>query len=561
MQNTTSALSFLGNSTIQLRLELGTIDQASQTTVIPDGETIDGYHYVNGQAVGRVGGLNGEYFLGFDKMNDSPIADLFDVSDRGGVLAADVDTLGRWIVTVNGVQVGLEDVSRKTHILDTARTDVWAFDFSTTENVFLNLSTPLEEGDVVRVRFGDSDFRFVAGTYAPEDTITEAIHVNLKGFDPDDAQKIAYLSSWNGWQVDGSLTDDGRTVPMEFEAGTRWQVVNSDTGRVVQRGVIEMGTPADQPQSFSHNYQGTDVWEIDFSSLDTAGTYHIVVDGVGRSNDFELSDHHWDDVFELGMSGFYHQRSGTALTEPYTDWERPRSFHPEDGFVIHQSTVKISDGSMGYDLTKPDVFTLLAGSETGEIVEDAWGGWHDAGDWDRRTPHIETTRKMMELWELSPEYQEISSLSIPESGDGIPDVLNEALWTLDFFKRLQGADGGVGGGVESAAHPNYGDGSWGESLKVYAYAADAWTTWEYAAAAAKMAGALQAYDPAAAAEWRASALLAMEWAEDNIPAGDGYDITHLNSRNLAAAELYNLTGAARWNTLYQQTTVYSGDLG
>jgi endoglucanase len=223
--------------------------------------------------------------------------------------------------------------------------------------------------------------------------------------------------------------------------------------------------------------------------------------------------------------------------------------------------MKITDGNMGYDLNKPDALSLFPGSATGEVVTDAWGGWHDAGDWDRRTPHLETVRKMVELWEFSPEYQEMVHLSIPEGGDDIPDVLNEAMWSLDLFRWLQADDGGVGGGVESASHPNYGDGSWGESLTLYAYAADAWTTWEYAAAAAKMAGALERYDSSAAAEWRDSALRAMNWAENNIPAGEAYDIAHVNSRNLAAAELYRLTGDAEWNTLYQATTVYSRDLG
>jgi endoglucanase len=167
---------------------------------------------------------------------------------------------------------------------------------------------------------------------------------------------------------------------------------------------------------------------------------------------------------------------------------------------------------------------------------------------------------MIELWEVTREYQEITSLSIPEGGDAIPDILDEAMWNLDLFRRLQQADGGVRGGIESGEHPRYGDGSWGESLPVYAYGADAWTSWEYAAAATKLSKALQAYDAAEAAVWRDSAIRAMTWAEANVPTGDAYDQTHVNSRNLAAAELYDLTGANRWHNVFKATTSYDGSV-
>jgi endoglucanase len=559
MQNTDIAVSFVDATTIQLRMELGEVNKAAQTTTIPPGGEVrnDDYYYVDGRAVGRLGGINGEYFMPFDTLSASDIADLFKVTNQNGTLQALVDNPDDWTVTVNGEVVDVTIVSRKSHILDTARTDVWAHEFASTENVFLELSRPLTEGDDIRITFNDTDFDAQAAKYAPATTISEAIHVNLRGFDPDDAHKVAYLSSWNGWQVDGSIGADGRAIAQEFAPGTEWQVVNSTTGQVVQTGVIEMFNTAETPTNFSTNYQGTDVWKIDFSALDDEGTFHVVVDGVGRSNDFALSDNQWDSVFELGMSGYYHQRSGIALEDPYTNWDRPRSIHPEDGFTIYETTLKITDTNMGYDFSKPDPFSQFASKMTGATVDDAWGGWHDAGDFDRRTQHIETVRKMIELWELDPAYQEMVHLSVPEGGDGIPDVLNEGLWTLDMFRRLQNDAGGVSGGIESEEHPRYGDGSWGESLRVFAYAPDVWTTWEYAAAAAKMARALEKYDPELAATYKASAIKAMNWAEANVPVGGEYSTTLENSRNIAAVEMFALTGASQWNALYAETSAYN----
>jgi endoglucanase len=558
MQNTTAAVSFLDHQTIQLRLELGKVTLGQMTDVLPTGGTLrdDGYYEIDGVVVGRVGGRDGDQYRPFDTLAASDIADLFAVAEQGGVLQAIADDPSQWVVTVNGVEVGIDSVSRKTNIHDGARNDVFAWDFATLENVFLTLDTPVAQGDVVTVRMRDAQFTVQTQTFDPTQVVTEAIHVDLRGFDPDDASKVAYLSSWNGWQVDGNATDDGRALGHDFADGTAFQVIDNATGQVAYSGQITLAGRATDLTDNNENYFGTDVWQMDFSALDGAGSYHIVVDGVGRSNDFALSDGHWDDVFSLGMSGYYHQRSGIALDAAFTDWERPRSLHPDDGIVVHETTLRISDVDMGYDTTRPSAFTSFAPSMTGNTLPDAWGGWHDAGDWDRRTPHIEVVRDMTELFEMTRGYQEITALSIPENGDAIPDILNEALWTLDFFRRLQQDDGGVRGGVESEEHPNFADGSWGESLRVFAYGADAWTSWEYAGAAARMSRALETYDADLAAVYADSAARAMQWAEANFRPGVDQDLTQTESRAVAAVEMYALTGRARWHDLYKDISAY-----
>ena len=180
------------------------------------------------------------------------------------------------------------------------------------------------------------------------------------------------------------------------------------------------------------------------------------------------------------MLGFYHQRSGIALEEPYTSWERPRDFHPDDGVVIRQSTASLMDSNMGLNLLNQHSFTELVNGATSEIVEDAWGGWHDAGDWDRRAQHLGVSRDFLELAEQRPDFAQFMELAIPERGDAIPDLIDEALWNVDFYMRLQKPDGGVPGGIESADHPIFGEPSWFESQDVFVYAPDAWTSFEYA---------------------------------------------------------------------------------
>ena len=94
----------------------------------------------------------------------------------------------------------------------------------------------------------------------------------------------------------------------------------------------------------------------------------------------------------------------------------------------------------------------------------------DAGDWDRRINHLFTPRLYLELVELNPEYFKNLCLNIPESGNDLPDIVDEALFGLDIYRRMQMPDGGIRGGVESSEHTNEGSTSWQESLTVMAYA-------------------------------------------------------------------------------------------
>lgn len=556
MAYTKSTVSFVDAQTIQIRLELGEIIDAAQTTEFPAGAVVlpGGWvHDASGRDIGKSWGDN-KFFFGFDTYNASPIADLFDTKVINGVAQAPADTVSSWQVQVGGQTVTVEAVSRKTNVLDSAQVGPYNdYAFKTVENVFLRLATPMTEGSALSISFADADFTTLTAVYNPETVVSEAIHVNLKGFDPDDAYKVAFLSSWNGWDVDTTSPDGGAGVAQEFAPGTDWRIINQATGQVVLSGEIELTNAKNDAQNFWLNFQKTDTFSIDFSSLKTAGTYHIEVDGVGRSNSFEVAETHWGDTFELAMSGFYHQRSGIPLEQPYTTWERPSSLDPDDGLVVTQSRLKITDTSEGYKGGVSHGVGLDPQYDTGVVVENAQGGWHDAGDWDRRTQHLEAARKMIEGFENAPEFHESVILNIPEATNDIPDVLDEAIYGASVFRRLQAADGGVSGGIESTGSPRLGDGSWHDTNRVFAYAKDVWTTWEYAATAAKISFALKAYNVAESAAWQESAIRAMNWAEaQNEPT----DSTTLLSRNIAAAELYRLTGNETFHDIYKETTVY-----
>ena len=560
---TLADISFVDSTTIQVRFELGAIDFGRVTTDIPTDINIsdDGYAFAQSDStyVGRVRGKDNQYYVPLDVYTPSEIEDLFDWTETDGLRTAPVDDISRWTVVIDGQEVSIAGLSRKANILETANTG-WQLDYRTLQNVFIELDAPLSEGADIAIRFDDPDFPPVTGTYLPDATISEAIHINLAGFDPDDTGKTAYLSSWNGFAYDPSNERGGQGVPQSFEAALDFDVIDEATGNVVLTGQTELAQAVDQGTNFWQNYASSDVWQMDLSDLTAEGTYHIVVDGVGRSQSFDVADDHWGVLFHHSFRGNYHKRSGIELTDEYTEWERPRALNPEDGIVIHQTTVKITDTSEAWDGSLPKPFEFWQGNLTGETLEDAWGGWHDAGDFDRRTQHMEASRKLIELHELESDWSEAFDGGIPESGDGIPDLLDEAIWGTTVFRKLQKEDGGVPGGIESASYGSFGDSSFTDQRDLYVYAPDVWTSWQYAATAAKISRALEPYDAAEAAAWLASGIAAFDWAEDNIPPASEYDNGwYPTARNLAAAELFEATDDAAYAQLFADTFVHAQD--
>jgi endoglucanase len=272
---------------------------------------------------------------------------------------------------------------------------------------------------------------------------------------------------------------------------------------------------------------------------------------------FEIGQTVWKDAFYVSARGFFHQRNGIALGPPYTDYVRPRPFLPDDGVKVYQSNVALMDVDMG--LGEKSAFEALVENRTDEIVPNAWGGYFDAGDWDRRAQHLEATRALLELAELFPEYFSTVDLNIPESQNALPDIVDEALWNLDFFKRLQTPEGGVRGGIETSEHPELGETSWENSLDVFAYAPDIWSSYLYAGVAARAAHWLVLKDPDLAMAYRNSAVKAMQWAEQEWHRSQHRDlpIEVNDERNLAALELYRLTGDRHWHQLFLSTTAFT----
>lgn len=548
-------VSFLGPHFLTLSLETGRLAEEGELTTYEPGarDRINrrGVVHRRGKPLGQRVGDHQELIFTFDRWAPGPLDDLVKpVSTR-----TKIDELSFFRITSQqdpNYASGESPVRiwRKSKPIDTARLDRWAFGFIGQHDLTLELPHPLQLETDYTLHLADEariDVRF-----SPDHAVSEAVHVNHNGFAPRDGYKAAYMSAYLGSPV----LEPTATQPDLFTTGMHFDLIDRETGQSVFRGKAELEVPQAAGLRWGLNYNGTDVFVLDFSSVTEPGRYRVCVEAVGCSITFDIAHDVWSTAFKTAMHGLYHQRSGIALGPPHTHWQRPRDLHPADGFRIRKSGARLIDTRMGLNLKKQDPFKSLIKEATDEIVQDAWGGWHDAGDFDRRAQHLEAAARLLLLAEFAPEFVATTALSIPESGDQVPDLIDEVLWTIEFYRRIQEPEGGIPGGVEADEHPQFGEGSWMVSQELFVYAPDPWSTYLYVTAALRAASLLQEASPQHAERLHKSALEAMAWAERHLDAEEAGHWQVRNARNLAALECYRQTGAERWHELFQRTSVF-----
>lgn len=340
------------------------------------------------------------------------------------------------------------------------------------------------------------------------------------------------------------------------------------------------------------NRAGTFVYRLDFSGWRPGqpGEYRIQIPGLGVSDPFRVDDDVWLNAARVGIAGLYNHRSGIALDGRF-GYSRPQAFRPGANLRLVQSKLPLtfsSEGGAGF-----------LSFETGAVdawldnpVDDSslWGGYMDAGDWDRRTQHLEASYALMDLYEHAGSKAQAIDFGLPKSAavldsrlytgtDDLPDLLHEVIWNLDFYRRLQLPDGRVRGGIESAGHPVAGEPSFLESQRVFVYAPDHVSGYRYAAAAAKLARILEGiHQPELAKLYQQSAVAAWNASEPGFLDPDRFyaaaldtlrktDVgglaqwqarkpsiqsTAASARIAAAASLYRLTGGQVYRQLFEK---------
>lgn len=421
--------------------------------------------------------------------------------------------------------------------------------------VYLRLPQPLQVGATYHLDLSQLNLRTTSHdfTYDPTTTWSEAVHVNQIGFRPDDPAKRGFVSLWLG--------NGGKQA---YTRGLAFSVIDQADNSVAYRGTLELAKAADQTEAMGRaprNWNSTDVWRFDFAALTKPGTYRVSVAGVGCSYAFRIADDVWEKAFLVQMQGFYNQRSGIELGPPYSTFRRPRDLHPADGAQIFQSTCSPLDVDGGDE-------ARMHGLEKGRTdtqVPEAWGGYHDAGDWNpRRITHMQNnTELLLELAVLFPDYVDHLAWPLPDQQHA-PSLLKEVMFEVDCFRRLQLSDGSVRFGIETNGDPRPGEVSWKQTMPMYVFAPDPWSGFIYAAMAARLAGVLEHHDATLAATYRDSAIRAMSWSDtrwreirSQPKMAARWSIS--DDRNFAAIELYRVTGDTRWRDIFLEETVLTAE--
>ncbi len=242
---------------------------------------------------------------------------------------------------------------------------------------------------------------------APEATraqqASDRIRLNQVGFYPD-AKKVA--------------------VVVGADAGS-FAVVETATSDTVHLGTLSAAEQWDM--------SGEQVRRAPFSEVTAAGTYELRVEGLGVSYPFTIEQNVFRPVARAALKAYYYQRMSIPLKEEYAgQWARPMG-HPDDEVQVHPSAASEA---------RPEGTTIAAPK-----------GWYDAGDYNKYVVNSGiSTYTLLAIYEHYPEGAEDLSPSIPESGNDVPDVLDEALWNLRWMLDMQAPDGGV---YHKLTHPSF----------------------------------------------------------------------------------------------------------
>jgi hypothetical protein len=394
----------------------------------------------------------------------------------------------------------------------------------------------------------------VSATFDPRRT-NPAIHVNQEGYVPS-LPKRAMIGYYLG--------DLGE---MEIPGASGFALIDALSGEQVYRGAL---TPRPDVGYETSPLPYQKVLAADFSDFTTPGEYRLEVPGLGASLPFLI-----DDGIAMGFArtyalGLYQQRCGTSNDLPYT-----RFVHDACHTVPAQIPSPQSDPQFAFTWAtvsryaaevSPDNPPQTAPPLTGEASQlypfvnhgtvDVSGGHHDAGDYSKYTTNsAELIHYLVFAVDSIPGVAALDNLGLPESGDGISDVLQEAKWEADYLAKLQDADGGFYFLVypktreyESNVLPDHGDAQvvWPKNTAATAAAV---------AALAQCAGSpeFKRHYPAVAAKYLRQAQLGWQFLTRAIAQygkagayqkitfyGDHY--THDDELAWAACEMYLATG-------------------
>lgn len=486
-------------------------------------------------------------------------------SVRGG------NDVSNFRVMVNGERRPVLGLGRRSKLDAYRCSGEWPFRAILLHDIFLDIGAPLRAGDKVVVEL---DPAVTAGnatagfTFDPAVSISRSVQANQVGYLPD-SPKMAYVGCWMASFPDSAAINVGMPenrghsaeytslapFALRLEEAPAFHIVDAKTGKTVWSGKAVLrasGLDPDKAQGgFRWRHSSSNVYGLDFSEFRTPGRYRVSVDGVGCSFDFSIADDVYVDAFKKQATGVFAQRCGFALEPKHADGWRRIACHKKG--ILASTLDRWTVGQMG-----PFKEHLKQDAAGNPIVLHTFGGHHDAGDFNPRS-HIDVAQTLLGIYELFPQKFFDGQLNIPEAGNGIPDIVDEALWAVRLWVGLQDEDGGVYDGTESHGDPYLTQTVELDDQGDYAYAKDANGSFLAAGAFAQVSRILKSFGrDKEAADFLDRARRAYAWGADHKPPEEKMEAFYTAPRGYAAAELFHTTGESAYHDDFKTCVPWTG---
>lgn len=322
---------------------------------------------------------------------------------------------------------------------------------------------------------------------------TPSILINRFGYETDSTKTVEFM---------------GSNIPEFFE------VIDKANQKSVYKAKIE-------PVGYSEEYE-QNIAIGDFSEIETEGTYIIKADYLGESYSFRISDNLYTELLRKAQKVYFYNRCGITLTDELAEGNVHNACHLEKSVLREDMTESI----------------------------DVTGGWHqDISGSMEIEKAAGTIGNLLLAYEIFPDLF-TDDIGIPESGNEIPDILDEVRYEIEWFLKMQNSETG---GVYSQKTVQEKSGSQISYIEPVSIEA----TEAFAYVLAKFSYLYQKYDVDYATKCLKAADVAWRYSSLNDKEGKGSSL-----KAAAAAELYRASGMQGYHDYLNQyfsENIYSSE--
>ncbi|MFY0650689.1 MAG: glycoside hydrolase family 9 protein [Cyclobacteriaceae bacterium] len=394
-------------------------------------------------------------------------------------------------------------------------------DFSYEHHVYLRFEEKLEQNEEYTLKTPHGNINF---TFDQEQVYCESIKTNQSAYSGLSKTRFANFAIW---------TANGKTEKIEGKLPD-YYVVDLTSEEKISTGKVEEIGMSDNSGDF--------VYRMDLSAVPVGGPYKVVVDGFGSSFPFGVGGQFSDRLAYISFRGLLHERCGMEQKTPYFDHDIREICHTE----VYVTDSEYKEAKVTFSDSDPTM--------------EVYGGYHDAGDCDRRDHHMMAPIFLLSMYDAFPQYFSDLQFNIPDKfdenyrpigkGNGIPDIIDEAEWGTLIFEFLQEENGGVRAGTERNGYPTNGPTVDMDTVKYGTFKVMDRSTNIAAGLFAHLARLLKPYKPERAAELQERAEKAWNFASVNAkPAHKLYYYT----------QHYLLTGSTDSHAKLKEVADYASE--